>query len=152
MASTPRPASMKTGEGRATDPTRLTLSALQNAASISALMLTTEAMICEIPEKGTPGATGGGQMPGMDYESHEGVSMRVTQASAGSHPGRLRANLQLSAKHSDAVDGPRSLFACSADIVVAGSTGHQPYVPVTSHRDVFGNWCSRIVAPAGRIK
>jgi chaperonin GroEL len=33
------------------DPTKVTRSALQNAASISALMLTTEAMICEIPEK-----------------------------------------------------------------------------------------------------
>ncbi len=33
------------------DPTKVTRSALQNASSISALMLTTEAMICEIPEK-----------------------------------------------------------------------------------------------------
>jgi chaperonin GroEL len=51
------------------DPTKVTLSALQNAASISALMLTTEAMICEIPEKSGPsaGGGGGGQMPGMDY-------------------------------------------------------------------------------------
>ena len=50
------------------DPTKVTLSALQNAASISALMLTTEAMICEIPDKNAPAAGGGGgQMPGMDY-------------------------------------------------------------------------------------
>jgi chaperonin GroEL len=52
------------------DPTKVTLSALQNAASISALMLTTEAMICEIPENSAAGAGpggGGGQMPGMDY-------------------------------------------------------------------------------------
>ena len=33
------------------DPTKVTRTALQNAASISALMLTTEAMIAEIPEK-----------------------------------------------------------------------------------------------------
>src|ERR1700704_1031687 len=33
------------------DPTKVTRTALQNASSISALMLTTEAMICEIPEK-----------------------------------------------------------------------------------------------------
>jgi chaperonin GroEL len=33
------------------DPAKVTRSALQNAASIAALMLTTEAMICEIPEK-----------------------------------------------------------------------------------------------------
>jgi chaperonin GroEL len=52
------------------DPTKVTLSALQNAASISALMLTTECMICEVPEKSASGAGaggGGGQMPGMDY-------------------------------------------------------------------------------------
>jgi chaperonin GroEL len=54
------------------DPTKVTLSALQNAASISALMLTTECMICEVPDKSASGAGyggggGGGQMPGMDY-------------------------------------------------------------------------------------
>jgi len=51
------------------DPAKVTRSALQNAASISALMLTTEAMICEIPEKkaapmpGGPDHGGGG----MDF-------------------------------------------------------------------------------------
>jgi chaperonin GroEL len=50
------------------DPTKVTRSALQNAASISALMLTTEAMICEIPEKKSAPAGGGGEHgPGMDY-------------------------------------------------------------------------------------
>ncbi len=38
------------------DPTKVTRSALQHASSISALMLTTEAMICEIPEKKPPAA------------------------------------------------------------------------------------------------
>ena len=33
------------------DPTKVTRSALQNAASISGLLLTTEALITEIPEK-----------------------------------------------------------------------------------------------------
>ena len=33
------------------DPTKVTRTALQNASSIAALMLTTEAMICEIPEQ-----------------------------------------------------------------------------------------------------
>jgi chaperonin GroEL len=50
------------------DPTKVTRSALQHAASISALMLTTEAMIAEIPEKKAaapmPGGHGG---PDMDY-------------------------------------------------------------------------------------
>ncbi len=50
------------------DPTKVTRSALQHAASISALMLTTEAMICEIPEKKSPaGPPGGGHGPDMDY-------------------------------------------------------------------------------------
>jgi chaperonin GroEL len=50
------------------DPTKVTRSALQHAASISALMLTTEAMICEIPEKKAPaGPPAGGHGPEMDY-------------------------------------------------------------------------------------
>jgi chaperonin GroEL len=49
------------------DPTKVTRSALQNAASISALMLTTEAMICEIPEKKSAMGGSGGHGPEMDY-------------------------------------------------------------------------------------
>jgi len=50
------------------DPTKVTRSALQHAASISALMLTTEAMICEIPEKKAPaGPPAGHGGPEMDY-------------------------------------------------------------------------------------
>ncbi len=50
------------------DPTKVTRTALQNAASISSLMLTTEAMICEIPEKKSSASQGGGHGPeGMDY-------------------------------------------------------------------------------------
>jgi chaperonin GroEL len=33
------------------DPTKVTRSALQNAASIAAMLLTTEALISDIPEK-----------------------------------------------------------------------------------------------------
>ena len=52
------------------DPTKVTRSALQNAASIAALMLTTEALVAEIPEKknapmGGPGGHDHGG--GMDY-------------------------------------------------------------------------------------
>jgi chaperonin GroEL len=51
------------------DPTKVTRTALQNAASIASLMLTTEAMISEIPERNpapsmNPMGHGGG---GMDY-------------------------------------------------------------------------------------
>jgi chaperonin GroEL len=47
------------------DPAKVTRSALQNASSIAALMLTTEAMICEIPEKKAP-AMPGPEHGGMD--------------------------------------------------------------------------------------
>jgi chaperonin GroEL len=47
------------------DPTKVTRSALQHASSISALMLTTEAMICEIPEKKAAGGHDHGGMGGM---------------------------------------------------------------------------------------
>jgi chaperonin GroEL len=55
------------------DPTKVTRSALQNAASISGLLLTTEAVVTELPEKkpaggGDPHGHGGpGGMGGMDY-------------------------------------------------------------------------------------
>ncbi|MBI2687712.1 MAG: chaperonin GroEL [Acidobacteria bacterium] len=50
------------------DPAKVTRSAMQNASSISALMLTTEAMICEIPEKKSAAPAGGDHGPGhMDY-------------------------------------------------------------------------------------
>jgi chaperonin GroEL len=50
------------------DPTKVTRSALQNAASVAGLMLTTEAVITEIPEKKEAPMPGGGMggMGGMD--------------------------------------------------------------------------------------
>ncbi len=50
------------------DPTKVTRSALQNAASVSALLLTTEALITEIPEKAPPPMPGGHDHGmGMDF-------------------------------------------------------------------------------------
>jgi chaperonin GroEL len=49
------------------DPAKVTRSALQNAASIAALFLTTEAVIADKPEKGAPAAPGAGDMGGMDF-------------------------------------------------------------------------------------
>ena len=56
------------------DPKKVTRSALQNAASIAGLLLTTECLITELPEKDKPapaggghGGHGGGGMGGMDY-------------------------------------------------------------------------------------
>jgi chaperonin GroEL len=48
------------------DAAKVTRSALQNAASIAALFLTTEAVIADAPEKKTAGGAGGG-MPDMDF-------------------------------------------------------------------------------------
>src|SRR6201997_4203381 len=47
------------------DPTKVTRSALQNAASISGLLLTTEALVTELPEKEKPAGGPPGGMPGM---------------------------------------------------------------------------------------
>ncbi len=51
------------------DPTKVTRSALQNAASIAALFLTTEAVIADKPEKAAPAGGGdpSGGMGGMDF-------------------------------------------------------------------------------------
>ena len=48
------------------DPTKVVRTALQNAASIAALLLTTEALVSEIPEEKKQGpAPGAGGMGGM---------------------------------------------------------------------------------------
>ena len=52
------------------DPAKVTRTALQNAASIASLLLTTEALITDVPEKdkghgGMPGGMPGGGMGGM---------------------------------------------------------------------------------------
>ncbi|MCV3296689.1 chaperonin GroEL [Oenococcus kitaharae] len=49
------------------DPTKVTRSALQNAASVSAMILTTEAVVSELPKKDEPAAPAGAGagMPGM---------------------------------------------------------------------------------------
>ena len=49
------------------DPTKVTRTALQNAASIAALLLTTEALVVELPEpkSAAPAGHGGGGMDGM---------------------------------------------------------------------------------------
>jgi chaperonin GroEL len=50
------------------DPAKVTRSALQNAASIAGLFLTTEVVIADKPEKEkVPAGAGGGDMGGMDF-------------------------------------------------------------------------------------
>jgi len=47
------------------DPTKVTRTALQNAASVAGLMITTEAMVAESPKEEKPAMPGGGGMGGM---------------------------------------------------------------------------------------
>jgi chaperonin GroEL len=55
------------------DPTKVVRVAIQNAASVAALLITTEAMVAEVPKKNaggggmSPGAGGMGGMGGMDF-------------------------------------------------------------------------------------
>ena len=52
------------------DPTKVVRAAIQNAASVAALLITTEAMIAELPKKNAGGGGGmppGGGMGGMDF-------------------------------------------------------------------------------------
>ena len=47
------------------DPTKVSRTALQNAASVAGLLVTTEAMVAEKPERKAPAMPGGGGMGGM---------------------------------------------------------------------------------------
>ncbi|MFA7444022.1 MAG: chaperonin GroEL [Lysobacteraceae bacterium] len=47
------------------DPTKVTRSALQHAASVAGLAITTEAVVAEVPKKDEPAMPGGGGMGGM---------------------------------------------------------------------------------------
>jgi chaperonin GroEL len=53
---------------RIIDPTKVVRVAIQNAASVAALLITTEAMVAEIPKKNAgAGMPPGGGMGGMDF-------------------------------------------------------------------------------------
>jgi chaperonin GroEL len=47
------------------DPTKVVRTALQNAASVAGLLITTEAMVADRPKKEAPAMPGGGGMGGM---------------------------------------------------------------------------------------
>ncbi|HUZ62694.1 MAG TPA: TCP-1/cpn60 chaperonin family protein, partial [Acetobacteraceae bacterium] len=49
------------------DPTKVVRSALQHAASVASLMITTEAMVAECPVKNSVPMPSGGSTGGMDY-------------------------------------------------------------------------------------
>jgi transglutaminase-like putative cysteine protease len=43
-------------------------------------------------------------------------------------------------------------FSRASDVIVPDLLTTNPCVPIFPYRDGFGNWCSRIVAPAGRMR
>lgn len=43
-------------------------------------------------------------------------------------------------------------FSRASDVVVPDFLTTSPAVPISPYRDGFGNWCSRLVAPAGRMR
>ena len=43
-------------------------------------------------------------------------------------------------------------FTRASDIVVPDYLTTTPSLPITPYRDLFGNWCSRILAPAGTLR
>ena len=42
-------------------------------------------------------------------------------------------------------------YSRASDLVRPDHLVTSPAVPITAYRDLFGNWCSRIVAPPGRF-
>ena len=55
------------------DPAKVTRTALQAAGSVAGLMITTEAMIADLPEEGGAGGMPGGMPPGMDMGGMGGM-------------------------------------------------------------------------------
>ena len=43
-------------------------------------------------------------------------------------------------------------FTRAPDVIVPDHLVTSPAVPISPYRDGFGNWCSRIVAPPGRMR
>jgi hypothetical protein len=42
-------------------------------------------------------------------------------------------------------------FTRASDVITPDYLTTSPSVPIFPYRDAFGNWCSRIVAPTGRM-
>jgi len=43
-------------------------------------------------------------------------------------------------------------YTRASDIVIPDHLTTTPSTPITAYRDIFGNWCNRIVAPKGQIR
>ncbi len=70
------------------DPTKVVRTALQNAASIASLLLTTEAAVAEIPEekKDSPMPGGGPRRHGRDVLDRPDVVLRNSEGPVGDSP------------------------------------------------------------------
>ena len=59
---------------------------------------------------------------------------------------------QVPARDADDPDGQHPLLARARTLSRPDLLTTDPPTRVTAYRDGFGNWCSRIVAPIGRIR
>ena len=58
------------------DPTKVVRAALQGAASVAGLLITTEAMVAELPKKESPAMPGGGGMGDLHHPPRAGAAKR----------------------------------------------------------------------------
>ena len=91
------------------------------------------------PAQPTP-FTGQLQASTLPQFAAKGIQIRVGFEMAYECPNPTPMILSLNIHHSRAADLVRP------DVLVTS-----PEVPITAYHDLFGNWCSRIVAPAGRF-
>ena len=97
------------------DPAKVVRAALQDAASVAGLLVTTEAMVAEAPENGADAsdAPGGGGMGGMDLIP---VSAKQTRDA-----GRAKAALlSLRPPHADLAAGPSLAPPCRSNLSAPG--------------------------------
>lgn len=101
----------------------------------------------------------------FDGASEPASRFRRAHAMAGLLAARRRCNSGMSMKlrigYEMIYDFPQSTpvilvlgihFTRSSDVIVPDTLTASPSVPISSYRDVYGNLCSRIVAPPGRMR
>ena len=76
-ASAPGRQSMMIEEFGVVDPTKVTRSALQNASSVAEMVLTTESLVADIPEKEPAMPAADPSMGGMGQQTHRGIAVFV---------------------------------------------------------------------------
>ncbi len=83
------------------------------------------------------------------------MALRVIRTAKQRHPMKIRVGYEL------IYDFPQPTpmimvlgthFTRASDVIVPDYLTIDPAVPISPYRDVFGNWCSRLLAPAGRVR